>query len=225
MSDKITVILAEDHPLVRRGLVSMLKLEPDIEVIGEADNGRQATDLVLALEPDVVLMDLQMPQMGGVEAVKEIRASLPQARIIILTTFGDDENIYEAIAAGARGYILKDAPPDDIIEAIRAAHRGESLLTPSVAARLLDQFSNLAQRSTQKSNEPQVTANSPKLTARELEVLRLLAKGARNREIAESLYIVERTVKIHVGNIMNKLNANNRTEVVAMAIKLGLLKE
>jgi DNA-binding NarL/FixJ family response regulator len=233
MSERVKILLVEDHHIVRRGLVSMLRLEPELEVVGEAENGQQAIDLALKLQPDVILMDLQMPIMGGVEAVKRIRAAQPELRIIILTTFGDDEHIYEAIAAGARGYVLKDAPPDDLIKAIHAAHRGESLLSPSVAARILDRFSWLIAQppalSTQAESPDLATAaiipaiDAPKFTSRELEVLRLMGQGARNKEIAAALVIAERTVKIHVGNILGKLNADNRTEAVTLARKIGVL--
>lgn len=229
MSDAIKVLIADDHPIVRRGLVSVIDIEDDIEVIGEADNGAAAVAFTLKHKPDVVLMDLRMPVMGGVEAIKRINVEQPDIQLIILTTFADDEDIYNGIAAGARGFLLKDAPPDRLIEAIRAAHRGESLLNPTVAARILDRFSNMVEQAThQDKPEPKPKPsieNSAKLTPRELEVLRLLGRGARNKDIAKELHIVERTVKIHVGNILGKLNVSNRTEAVTQAIKLGLLKD
>lgn len=234
MSDCIRVILADDHPVVRRGLAAIVDLEDDIEVIGEAENGQEAVTLTLSLRPDVVLMDLKMPVLGGLEAIKRIRAEAPATRVIILSTFADDDDIYAGIAAGARGYLLKDAPPDQLIQFIRAAYRGESLLHPSVAARILDRFSSMIAQptSTPLSTEPEpnirvgeveAVVGGPKFTSRELEVLRLMAQGARNKEIAEALVITERTVKIHVGNILGKFNADNRTEAVTMAMKLGLL--
>lgn len=233
MSDCIRVILADDHPVVRRGLAAIVDLEDDIEVIGEAENGQEAVTLTLSLRPDVVLMDLKMPVLGGLEAIKRIRAEAPATRVIILSTFADDDDIYAGIAAGARGYLLKDAPPDQLIQFIRAAYRGESLLHPSVAARILDRFSSMIAQpisaamppnaAIEASSAPAETTGGPKFTSRELEVLKLMAQGARNKQIAETLVITERTVKIHVGNILGKLNADNRTEAVTMAMKLGLL--
>ena len=218
MSQVIKVLITDDHPIVRRGLGSIIDLEDDIEVIGEAENGESAVDFARENQPDVILMDLRMPGIGGVEAIKRINAELPDIQLIILTTFADDEDIYNGIAAGARGFLLKDAPPDRLIEAIRAAYRGESLLNPTVAARILDHFSNMVEQSTvqvePETKSKQRGADDPKLTPRELEVLRLLGRGARNKDIAKELHIVERTVKIHVGNILGKLNVTNRTEAV-----------
>ncbi|MCB9078912.1 MAG: response regulator transcription factor [Anaerolineaceae bacterium] len=229
MSQTIKVLIADDHPIVRRGLGSIIDLEDDIEVIGEAENGEAAIDFTMSTPTDVILMDLRMPGMGGVEAIKRINAKRPNIQLIILTTFADDEDIYNGIAAGARGFLLKDAPPDRLIEAIRAAHRGESLLNPTVAARILDHFSSMVEQVTAQDEPDQKskssTDNDPKLTPRELDVLHLLGRGARNKEIAKELHIVERTVKIHVGNILGKLNVTNRTEAVTQAIKMGLLGE
>ncbi len=226
----IRVILADDHPVVRRGLVAIVSLEDDIEVVGEAENGEIALNLTRQLKPDVVLMDLQMPVMDGVEATRCIRAEVPDAKVIVLTTFNDDDYIFRGISAGAKGYLLKDDSPDDLIEAVRAAHRGESLLNPEVAARLLERFSRFAAESPAPAAPAVEAIGAPalpvaKLTPREEEVLALLAKGARNKEIAAALVIAERTVKIHVRNILTKLNVSNRTEAAAVAIKLGLLKD
>jgi DNA-binding NarL/FixJ family response regulator len=233
MTQLIRVVLADDHPVVRRGLAAIVDVEDDIQVVGEANNGQEALALVHAQEPNVVLMDLQMPVMDGVETIQRISAEAPQVKVIILTTFADDEYIYEGVAAGARGYLLKDAPPDQLIEAIRAAYRGESLLDPEVAARILDRFSSLIGQSStaadDSSAETEATLaelpHTPQLTPREMEVLALVAQGARNRDIAQELVISERTVKIHVGNILTKLNVGNRTQAVAVAMKLGLLED
>ncbi|MCB0210313.1 MAG: response regulator transcription factor [Anaerolineae bacterium] len=229
MSQAIKVLIADDHPIVRRGLGSIIDLEDDIEVIGEAENGEAAVDFARENQPDVILMDLRMPGIGGVEAIRRINAKYPNIQLIILTTFADDEDIYNGIAAGARGFLLKDAPPDRLIEAIRAAHRGESLLNPTVAARILDHFSNMVEQTMAQDDSDvklkQHGSDDPKLTPRELEVLRLLGRGARNKDIAKELHIVERTVKIHVGNILGKLNVTNRTEAVTQAMKMGLLGE
>jgi len=225
MTRAIRVILADDHPVVRRGLAAIVDIEDDIEVVGEAENGEEAVALVHRLQPDVVLMDLQMPVLDGVAAIKRIRAEAPQVNVIVLTTFADDDYIYQGVAAGARGYLLKDAPPDQLVEAIRAAHRGESLLDPEVAARILDRFTRLIDQATppisQAKDEP--LPFNAQLTPRELEVLTLMTQGARNKDIAQKLVIAERTAKIHVGNILTKLNVSNRTEAVALAIKLGLI--
>jgi len=228
MSRAIRVILADDHPVVRRGLAAIVDVEDDITVVGEAENGEEAVALAHTLKPDVVLMDLQMPVLDGVNAIKRIRAEAPTTQIIILTTFAEEDYIYDGIAAGARGYLLKDAPPDQLVEAIRAAHRGESLLDPEVAARILDRFSSMISQSDsllETASRPNKSIDSvwSKLTPREMEVMQLMGQGARNKEIAEQLVITERTVKIHVGNILNKLSAGNRTEAVAIAMKRGLL--
>lgn len=237
MSQAITVILADDHPVVRRGLAAMVDAEDDIQVIGEAEDGEAALKLARTLKPDVMLMDLQMPVMDGVEAIKRIHADLPGIKVIVLTTFADDDYIYAGIAAGARGYLLKDAPPEQLIEAIRAAHRGESLLDPEVAGRLLDRISGMMAQVYGASPagsppgdddagiRPVPKVRPPKLTPRELDVLALMGRGKRNKEIAEELVIAERTVKIHVGNILGKLNVSNRTEAVAQAIKMGVITD
>ena len=188
--------------------------------------------MVSQKRPDVVLMDLQMPVMDGVEATKQIRAQFPDISVLILTTFNDDEYIYDGIAAGARGYLLKDADPDQLVEAIRAASRGESLLDPVVAARVLDRFYYMSTQSPPATAPPAPKPTPkappqptflPKLTRREKEVLKLMAKGLRNKTIAKKLVITERTVKVHVGHIFNKLNVSNRTEAVAVAMRAGLL--
>ncbi|MCB0211087.1 MAG: response regulator transcription factor [Anaerolineae bacterium] len=229
MSDFIRVVLVDDHPVVRHGLVAVIDAEDDIEVVGEAGNGREAIDLVEELNPDVVLMDLQMPVMNGVEAIKQINTQTGDTRIIILTTFADDDHIYDGIVAGARGYLLKDAPANCLVEAVRAASRGESLLNPEVAARILERFTHMidqpagASPQQKSAGNPKKTNDSPKLTPRELDVLRLMSLGSRNRDIAEALMIAERTVKIHVSNILGKLNVSNRTEAVAIAVRRGLI--
>jgi DNA-binding NarL/FixJ family response regulator len=210
---KIRVLIADDHPVVREGLAAMLAREPDIDVVGEAQDGQEAVDRVGTLKPNVVLMDLMMPKMGGVDAIRAIRERHPDVQMIVLTTYGDDDSIFQGIAAGARGYLLKDAPRDELFRAVRAVAKGESLLQPAVATRLLDRF-------TRPKNEPTQDA----LTERELDVLRLLAKGSANKQIGVSLKISESTVKTHVANIFQKLNVSDRTEAVTVALQRGFIK-
>ena len=207
----IKVLIVDDHPVVREGLAAMLARAPDIEVVGEARDGQEAIEQVGALQPDVVLMDLQMPRVDGVEAIKQIRARQPRVQTIVLTTYGDDESIFRGLEAGARGYLLKDAPRDELFRAVRAVARGESLLQPAVATRLLDRF----------SRRPAPAQET--LTERELDVLRLLARGSANKEIGAALHISESTVKTHVANIFQKLDVSDRTEAVTAALRRGLL--
>ncbi len=223
MSDEevIRVLVADDHPVVREGLSAIVDAEDDIVVVGEAWDGNEAVRLAHQLHPDVVLMDLKMPNMDGVEAIEHIRSEVPGTHILILTTYADEEFILAGIRAGARGYLLKDAPPDELVRAIRIVSRGESLLEPSVAARVLDKLSALM-----TNGEPGGRSDStqlPSLTPREKEILALLANGARNKDIADALFISERTVKVHVTSLMQKLDANTRTEAVAKAIQRGLI--
>lgn len=210
---KIRVLIADDHPVVREGLAAMLSREPDIDVVGEAQDGQEAVDRAGTLKPNVILMDLMMPKVGGVDAIRMIRERHPAVQTIVLTTYGDDDSIFQGIAAGARGYLLKDAPRDELFRAIRAVARGESLLQPAVATRLLDRF-------TRPKNE----VAQETLTERELEVLRLLSKGSANKQIGVSLKISESTVKTHVANIFQKLNVSDRTEAVTVALQRGLIK-
>lgn len=217
----IRVLVADDHPVVREGLSAIVDAEDDIVVIGEAWDGNQAVRLAHQLHPDVVLMDLKMPNMDGVEAIERIRAEVPGTYVLILTTYADDDSIVAGIRAGARGYLLKDAPPDELVRAIRVVARGESLLEPMVAAKVLDKLSALMTEGERDATG--VAANTSSLTSREKEILALLASGARNKDIADVLFISERTVKVHVTNLMQKLDANTRTEAVAKAIKRGLI--
>jgi len=225
MSDKldptgpIRVVIADDHPVVREGFSAIVDVEDDIEVVGQATDGLEAVRLAGELRPDVVLMDLVMPNLDGVAAIEQIRAALPDTQVLILTTYADDEHIMAGIQAGARGYLLKDALPDELVQAIRIVAAGGSLLQPAVAARVLDRLSALMEG----ERKPEPPPPAPLLTDREQEILTLLARGARNRDIAGTLFISERTVKVHVANLMDKLEARTRTEAVARAIKLGLL--
>jgi DNA-binding NarL/FixJ family response regulator len=182
--------------------------------VGEAANGLEAVDRARELKPDVILMDLRMPELDGVEAMRRIRAADPDARFIILTTYDSDEYIFEAIEAGAKGYLLKDASREELFEAVRAVHRGESLIQPGVAARVLDRFAELSRQA----------SDIEVLSEREVEVLRLMARGAANKEIAVALSISESTVKTHVANIFQKLDVNDRTEAVTQALQRGIIK-
>ena len=191
----------------------MLGRQDDITVVGEAANGREAVDLAKSLRPDVILMDLRMPEMDGVEAMRHIREDDQNVRFIVLTTFDTDEYIFHAIEVGAKGFLLKDASWEELFEAVRAVHRGESLVQPGVAARLLDRFAELSRP----------TPEAPLLSARELEVVQLMSTGAANKEIAASLSISESTVKTHVTNIFQKLDVNDRTGAVTTSIQKGII--
>jgi len=212
--DAIKILIADDHPVVREGLNAMLSRETDFKVVGEAKDGADAVNKVAELKPDVVLMDLRMPEMDGVEAMRRIREADPQVKFIILTTYSDDDYIFSGIEAGARAYLLKDAPRDELFKAIRSVHRGESLIQPVVASKLLDRFSQLSRRA----------PSGEELSERELEVLCLMAKGAANKEISAELNIAQSTVKTHITNIFQKLGVNDRTEAVTQAIKRGIIR-
>jgi DNA-binding NarL/FixJ family response regulator len=212
--EQIKIIIADDHPVVREGLIAMLGRQPDFKVVGEAKDGAEAVEMARRLEPDVVLMDLRMPGMDGVEAMRQIRSTNPGIKFIILTTYSDDEYIFSGIEAGARAYLLKDAPREELFKAIRAVHRGESLIQPVVASKLIDRFAELSRRA----------PLGEQLTERELEILQLMAKGAANKEISRELSISESTVKTHISNIFQKLGVNDRTEAVTQALKKGIIR-
>ena len=214
----IRLLLADDQALFREGLHTLLSLQPDFEVVGEAENGAEAVRLAALLQPDVVLMDVQMPELDGVAATRRLRVEQPNCRVILLTTFDDDEYVFEGLRAGALGYLLKDAPSARLADAIRAAARGESFLQPSVAAKVVAEFNRLS--------GPAPARPSPlaePLSERETEVLRLLAEGASNKDIAARLVLAEGTVKNHVTNILGKLGVTGRLQAVNKARELGLL--
>jgi DNA-binding NarL/FixJ family response regulator len=210
MTTPIRILVADDHPVVRDGLVAILSTQPDFQVVGEAATGREVVQQVAALQPEVLLLDLEMPELDGVEALKQLQAANAQVRAIIFTAFDTDERILGAVQAGAQGYLLKGAPREELFNAIRVVHAGGSLLQPVVASKLLQRV---------RQPEPEVEA----LTPREQEVLELMARGLQNKEIAAALAISQRTVKFHVSSIMGKLGAGNRTEAVAMAAQQGLV--
>jgi len=219
---KIRLLLADDQTLLRRGLAGLLNRNPDMEVVGEAENGEQAVQLAEALDPDVILMDVRMPVMDGVAATRELNRRGCRAGVIILTTFDDDEYIFEGIAAGARGYLLKDAEFEELSQAIRTVAKGEALLQPQITARVLREFSRLSGLSGPNKPKPARQLAEP-LTERETEVLRLIASGATNQDIADSLHIGLGTVKHHVRAIFGKLGARDRVHAVLIAQELSLV--
>jgi len=213
----IRLLLVDDQALFREGLRTLLSLHEDLQVVGEAGNGLQALAAADALHPDVVLMDLRMPVLDGVAATRRLLAAHPASRVIVVTTFDDDELVFDGLRAGAVGYLLKDVSSDKLVEAIRAAARGESFLQPSIAAKVLAEFNRL-----ERSAAPPPPLAEP-LSERELEILRLLAAGDSNKEIAAALFIAEGTVKNHVTNILGKLDARDRTQAALRARELGLI--
>jgi len=217
----VRILLADDHPIVREGLRTLLETQPDFEVIAECANGEEAVHMVTQLHPDVLLLDLEMPVMDGVETIRRLSQQPNMPRIIVFTAFDDDERIIHAIQAGANGYLLKDAPREEIFKAIHVAMSGGSLLQPVVASKLLHHVGQQQQRGIPIRTS--LPMQVEELTERELEVLRLLAQGMPNKEIATHLIISERTAKFHVSSIMGKLGATNRTEAVSLAVQRGLI--
>lgn len=205
----IRILLVDDHPVVRAGLVGLLSSQPDFEVVGEASNGLEALELLDKLRPDVVLMDLRMPQMDGVSAIRQIRAKFPKVQILVLTTYDTDSEIVRAVEAGATGYLLKDVPREELFRAVRLCAQGEAVLSPPIAARLLGRM-----RGPTEEN----------LSMRELEVLSLVAKGFSNKEVARKLKISEATVKTHLLHAFAKLGVDDRTAAVTVALERGILR-
>jgi DNA-binding NarL/FixJ family response regulator len=212
--DMIDILVVDDHPIVREGLVAILEAQDDFNVVGEGNNGAEGVDLYRRLRPDVVLLDLQMPKVDGVQAIQMIREDDPDAKIVVLTAYDTDERILQAVQAGARGYLLKGAPREEIFRAVRVVNLGGSLLEPGVAGKLLTHVGGIMRGDTKEEE----------LTTRELDVLKLMSKGLRNKEIASELFITERTVKFHANSIYQKLDVSGRTEAVSRAIQRGLVK-
>ncbi len=218
-AEAIKVLVVDDHALFRRGLEMVLAQEPDIDVVGEAADGAEAVAQAGDLLPDVVLLDVRMPRRGGIEACTAIKDVAPSAKIVMLTISDEEADLYEAIKAGASGYLLKEISIDEVAAAIRAVHGGQSLISPSMASKLLTEFATMIKKGEDRQQVP-----APRLTDRELEVLKLVAQGLNNRAIAERLFISENTVKNHIRNILEKLQLHSRMEAVVYAVREKLLE-
>jgi DNA-binding NarL/FixJ family response regulator len=217
--EPIRVLVVDDHALFRRGLEMVLAQEPDIEVVGEAEDGAQGVDRAAEIVPDIVLLDVRMPRLGGIEACTAIKDVVPSAKIIMLTISDEEADLYDAIKAGAMGYLLKEISIDEVAAAVRAVHGGQSLISPSMASKLLTEFASMIRRGDERQQVP-----APRLTDREMDVLRLVAKGLNNRDIARALFISENTVKNHIRNILEKLQLHSRMEAVVYAVREKLLE-
>ena len=218
-NDRLKVLVVDDHALFRRGLQMVLKQEGDIEVVGEAADGNEAVEKAQETMPDVILMDVRMPHRSGIEATQQIKDLLPHVKILMLTISDEEADLYEAIKAGASGYLLKEISIDEVAEAIRSVSAGQSRLSPSMAAKLLQEFAAMSKRAAEARQLP-----APRLTDREMEVLRLVAQGLNNRDIAKELFISENTVKNHIRNILEKLHLHSRMEAVVYAVREKLLE-
>jgi DNA-binding NarL/FixJ family response regulator len=231
-STRIRLLVIDDQPLIRRGMALMLATEPDIEVVGQGADGQEAIDQAAALQPDVVLMDLQMPRLGGVAATREIATRMPRTRVVVLTTFDTDDLVFEAIRAGAHAYLLKDASEAEVLETVRAVHRGESRLSPTIARKVMEQFRHLvppataaappvpeAEASVAEEDLPLPGSGPDTLTRKEQRILALIAEGKSNKQIAATVFLAEGTVKNYVSRIMEKLHASTRTELAVKAVR------
>ena len=216
--DAISVLIVDDHALFRRGLQMVLEGETDIDVVGEASDGHEAAKKAEDTTPDVVLMDVRMPKRSGIEATRAIKEVLPSTKILMLTISDEEADLYEAIKAGASGYLLKEISIDEVASAVRSVNQGQSLISPSMASKLLTEFATMVKRRDERTQVP-----GPRLTERELQVLKLVAKGQNNKDIGDALFISENTVKNHVRNILEKLHLHSRMEAVVYAVKEKLL--
>jgi DNA-binding NarL/FixJ family response regulator len=216
--EPVRVLIVDDHALFRRGLQMVLEGETDIDVVGEASDGQEAIERAENTTPDVVLMDVRMPKRSGIEATRTIKDTLPSTKILMLTISDEEVDLYEAIKAGASGYLLKEISIEEVADAVRAVHAGQSLISPSMASKLLNEFAAMVKRRDERAQVP-----GPRLTNRELEVLKLVAKGLNNRDIGQELFISENTVKNHVRNILEKLHLHSRMEAVVYAVREKLL--
>jgi len=217
--DALKILIVDDHALFRRGIQMVLEQEEGIEVVGEATDGQEAVEKAEELMPDVVLMDVRMPKRSGIEATSAIKEAIPHAKILMLTVSDEEEDLYEAIKAGASGYLLKEISTEDVADAIRSVWTGQSRISPAMASKLLNEFQAMSKRA-----EERESVHTPRLTDREMEVLRLVAKGMNNRDIAKELFISENTVKNHVRNILEKLQLHSRMEAVVYAVREKLLE-
>lgn len=213
MEKQIRVFLADDHAVVRKGLEALIDAQPDMAVVGSAVDGQEALEQIPHLSPDVILLDIQMPRKSGLEVLAEVKAALPTARVLILTSFGQDETIFSAVKAGAMGYLLKDSSPQELIDAIRNAYNGRSSLHPDIAFKVI-----------QELNKPKPIKQNSALTEREIEILKLVARGLTNQQIADKIIVSERTVRTHITNILSKLHLENRTQATLYALRNGLAK-
>jgi two-component system NarL family response regulator len=213
------VLVVDDHALFRRGLEMVLRAEPDIVVVGEAEDGTDAVAKACETLPDIVLLDVRMPRRSGIEACRAIKDAVPSAKIIMLTVSDEEADLYDAIKAGAMGYLLKEVSIEDVASAIRAVHGGQSLISPSMASKLLTEFASMIKKDGERQQVP-----APRLTDREMEVLRLVAKGMNNRDIAKDLFISENTVKNHIRNILEKLQLHSRMEAVVYAVREKMIE-
>jgi DNA-binding NarL/FixJ family response regulator len=220
-AEPIRAMIVDDHALFRRGLEMVLDSEPDIELVGQASDGAEAVEKAAESLPDVVLMDIRMPRSSGIEACRAMKEAAPSAKIVILTISDEEEDLFEAIRAGASGYLLKDIPLDEVAGAVRAVYGGQSLINPSMAGKLLTEFATLAKRDDEERAQE---LPAPRLTEREMQVLKLVARGMNNRDIAKELFISENTVKNHVRNILEKLQIHSRMEAVMVAVREKLIE-
>jgi DNA-binding NarL/FixJ family response regulator len=219
--EPIRTMIVDDHALFRRGLEMVLASERDIDLVGQASDGAEAVEKAAESLPDVVLMDIRMPRSSGIEACRAMKEAAPSAKIVILTISDEEEDLFEAIRAGASGYLLKDIPLDEVADAVRAVYGGQSLINPSMAGKLLTEFATLARRD---GEERVQEVPAPRLTEREMQVLKLVARGMNNRDIAKELFISENTVKNHVRNILEKLQIHSRMEAVMVAVREKLIE-